>query len=74
MREPGACGCARAGEILQITVQFTPRDGRSYETTVPLYLDGDLSKPYVMIEVVGAGQHPRLTFDVRECLLPPVSE
>jgi hypothetical protein len=30
------------------------------------------AQPYISIEVLGQGQHPRLTFDVREATLPPV--
>jgi hypothetical protein len=56
-----------------VTVQFCPRDNKSYEAVIPLYLGADRSAgPYMSLEVAGQGQHPRLTFDVRECLLPPV--
>lgn len=29
-------------------------------------------QPYISMEVAGQGQHPRLSFDVREATLPPV--
>ncbi len=30
------------------------------------------SEPYTTLEVLGQGQFPRLSFDMRECVLPPV--
>lgn len=59
-------------EMVGVQVRFCPRDSRAYEATIPVYLDGDTSRPYLTIEVHGVGQYPRLTFDCRECLLPPV--
>jgi len=56
----------------EIKVQFCPRDWKTYETRMPVYLGGDKTRPYMMLEITGQGQHPRLSFDVRECLLPPV--
>lgn len=34
-----------------VTFRFCPRDGRAYESSVPLYLGGDMSKPYLTLEV-----------------------
>lgn len=62
-----------AGEMVGVTIQFCPRDGKAYEAVIPLYLAGEREQgPYMTLEVAGQGQHPRLTFDVREVLLPPV--
>ena len=58
--------------MVGIQVQFCPRDSRTYEASIPLYLEGDTSKPYLAIEVHGIGQYPKLSFSSRECLLPPV--
>ena len=60
------------GDMVGVSVLFTPRDARAYEATIPVYLDGDLSAAYLSLEVTGAGQFPRLSFDQRECVLPPV--
>ncbi|KAK9865478.1 hypothetical protein WJX84_001277 [Apatococcus fuscideae] len=43
-----------------------------YNATVPVYLDGNLAKPYLDIRVEGEGQDPALRFSVRECILPAV--
>ena len=60
------------GEMIFFTVNFFPRDAKTYEATLPMYLDGDTSAPYMTFELVGAGQFPSLTFNLRECALPPV--
>lgn len=39
-----------------------------------MFIHGDQSKPHLLIEVAGSGQFPRLTFDVPEVVLPPVSK
>lgn len=59
-------------EMQPVQLRFCPRDALAYEAVIPIYVDDDMSKPYLQIEVNGAGQHPRLSFDVRECILPPV--
>lgn len=61
-----------AQEMQSLQLRFCPRDSLCYEATIPIYLNGDTSKPYLIMEVTGQGQHPRLSFDVRECILPPV--
>ena len=43
-----------------------------YEAKVPLYLGGNTAQPYYMVDVRGEGQYPRLTFDTKECIMPPV--
>jgi hypothetical protein len=59
--------------MVGVEFTFCPRDSRAYDAQLPLYLNGDTSKPYLQLEVAGQGLHPRLGFDVRECVLPPVS-
>jgi hypothetical protein len=56
------------------TISFTPRDAKKYEATIPVFLGEDCTTgpPYLTVEVHGTGQFPRLAFDVRECVLPPV--
>lgn len=46
---------------------------RSYEGTIPVFIHGDTSQPHLAVEVSGQGRFPRLTFDVPEVVLPPVS-
>ncbi|EFJ49198.1 hypothetical protein VOLCADRAFT_90100 [Volvox carteri f. nagariensis] len=62
----------QAQEMVGVQIRFCPRDSRTYEALIPVYLDGATDAPYLNIEVQGVGQYPRLSFDVRECLLPPV--
>lgn len=50
-----------------------PRDAKVYDAIFPVYLDNDRSAPYLSLEVTGTGLFPRIRFDVRECVLPPVS-
>ena len=60
------------GEESAVKVEFTPREDKAYEIQVPVYLDGDHSKPYLYVEVSGSGRHPRLFFDRGEVVLPAV--
>lgn len=53
-------------------VMFSPKDSRVYEAKVPLYLDDNTTQPYYLVHVRGEGQYPRLKFDTRECIMPPV--
>ncbi|KAF5834411.1 flagellar associated protein [Dunaliella salina] len=62
----------KPGSTEEIKVQFCPRDWKTYETRMPVYFGGNKTRPYMMLEIFGQGQHPRLSFDMRECLLPPV--
>ncbi|GLI64998.1 hypothetical protein VaNZ11_008424 [Volvox africanus] len=61
-----------AQEMVGVQLRFCPRDSRAYEALIPVYLDDTTDEPYLHIEVQGVGQYPRLSFDMRECLLPPV--
>lgn len=61
------------GEGFGFTVRFNPKDARSYEAVVPVYIDGNKATPYLQLSLLGAGTLPQLTFSVAECLLPPVS-
>jgi len=60
-------------ELLEFAVRFTPMEAKVYEATLPVFLDGDASTPYLQLHLAGAGMLPRLTFDVTECVLPAVS-
>lgn len=55
-----------------IRVTFNPLEPTEYGTQVPLYLDGDTSKPYLIIELKGEGTEPKIFFDRREIILPVV--
>ena len=55
-----------------VKVKFSPKDSRIYEAKVPLYLGGNTAQPYYMVDVRGEGQYPRLKFDTKECIMPPV--
>eukprot|EP00798_Chlamydomonas_sp_ICE-L_P015727 gene15727-21848_t len=59
------------GEMVGSRLSFTPREDKTYEATVPVYVDGDTTSAYLQIEIVGTGENARLTFDLRECVLPP---
>jgi hypothetical protein len=60
-------------EGVGFTVRFTPAAARSYAAAVPVYIDGNTSTAYMQLSLSGTGTLPQLTFDVAECLLPPVS-
>ena len=60
--EPGATSTVR--------VTFNPLEPIEYACKVPLYLDGDRAKPYLMIEFRGEGADAKIFFDRREVLLP----
>ena len=60
--EPGATSTVR--------VTFNPLEPFEYVWKVPLYLDGDKAKPYLMIEFRGEGADAKIYFDRREVILP----
>jgi len=55
-----------------VKVKFSPKDSRIYEAKVPLFLGGNTAQPYYLMDVRGEGQYPRLKFDTKECIMPPV--
>ena len=55
-----------------IRVTFNPLESTEYRTQVPLYLDGDTNKPYLIIELKGEDTEPKIFFDNREIILPVV--
>ncbi|MEW5311269.1 MAG: hypothetical protein WDW38_002999 [Sanguina aurantia] len=75
---PGVpAGCAARGygsgvKPRNVGLRFMPRDAKVYDAIFPVYLDNDRSAPYLSLEVTGTGLFPRIRFDVRECVLPPV--
>ena len=50
---------------------FNPRYPGEYSHNLPIYLEG-LNKPYMNIILKGTAALPRLLFDRREVILPPV--
>jgi hypothetical protein len=60
--EPGATSTVR--------VTFNPLEPIEYVCKVPLYLDSDRAKPYLMIEFRGEGADAKIFFDRREVILP----
>ena len=59
-----------AGATIRVT--FNPLEPIEYEEKVPLYLDGEADKPYLVIELKGEGTDPKIFFDRREIILPVV--
>ena len=64
-------GKLEPGEEVAVKVTFLPRDSIAYRASVPVYLDGKTEYDY-MIELVGAGSHPKIVCLEREVMLPPV--
>jgi hypothetical protein len=60
--EPGAHSTVR--------VTFNPLEPIEYICKIPLYLDGDRTKAYLMIEFRGEGADAKIYFDRREVILP----
>jgi len=60
--EPGATSTVR--------VTFNPLEPIEYVCKVPLFLDGDKGKPYLMVEFRGEGADAKIFFDRREVILP----
>ncbi|MEW5300161.1 MAG: hypothetical protein WDW36_003110 [Sanguina aurantia] len=69
---PGVPLVVQPGVMAQVGLRFMPRDAKVYDAIFPVYLDNDRSAPYLSLEVTGTGLFPRIRFDVRECVLPPV--
>lgn len=65
-------GRLEPGTTSTIRVTFNPLESKEYLTKVPLYIDNDKVKPYLMIEFKGEGAEARIYFDRREVILPPV--
>ena len=60
------------GEEATATVEFFPRSEQAHEVQLPIFVDGDASKAYLKLDVVGSGRLPRLLFDRDEVVLPAV--
>ncbi|KAL0021413.1 hypothetical protein WJX79_003538 [Trebouxia sp. C0005] len=69
--EPNSGTLAKNARCL-VKVKFSPKDSRIYEAKVPLFLGGNSAQPYYLVDVRGEGQYPRLKFDTKECIMPPV--
>jgi hypothetical protein len=55
-----------------LRVTFNPHEAIPYETKVPLYLDDETEKPYLVMTFQGEGADAKIFFDRREVILPPV--
>jgi len=60
------------GASSSIRVTFNPLEPLEYHARIPVYVDGDRSKAYLMIELKGEGQEAKIYFDRREIILPSV--
>jgi hypothetical protein len=58
------------GASSSIRVTFNPLEPLEYHARIPVYVDGDRSKAYLMIELRGEGQEAKIYFDRREIILP----
>lgn len=65
-------GRLEPGTTSTVRVTFNPLEPQEYVVKVPLYLDGDKSKAYLMIEFRGEGAEAKIFFDRREIILPAV--
>ncbi len=64
-------GRLEPGGFSTVRVTFNPLEPTDYQTSVPVYLDGNKSKPYLMVELKGEGADAKIFFDRREIILPP---
>ena len=65
-------GVIDSGEAAIIVVKFNPYQAGDFEKSLSLYLDDDRATSYLEIRVRGQGTFPKITFDRREVILPPV--
>lgn len=69
--EPQSGHLARGASCV-LRVAYMPHAKRDDLASVPIFLDGDTSRAYVSLELVGSGRYPKLLFDRREVTLHPV--
>jgi hypothetical protein len=60
------------GEKCIVRFMFLPSDDSHYSTVIPLYLDNNKDKPYLLLTLQGDGIYPHISFDRQECVLPIV--
>ena len=60
------------GDSVTLRVTFSPAESQDYEYKLPLYLEGEKTRPYLTLTLRGCGVFPRLSFDVDETTLPTV--
>lgn len=65
-------GTLGPGEGQKVTVGFAPRTPAEFAAVIPVFLDGQAKKAYISLELMGRGVLPRLSFSVREVVLPAV--
>lgn len=56
----------------RMRVHFLPTEALPYSVSLPLYLDGRRDRPYLEVQLMGAGTFPRLEFDCSEIVMPTV--
>jgi len=60
------------GEARTVKVSFWPDSPGEFEADMPIFLDGDIDRPYITVRLKGEGIYPKLSFDVDEVVMPPV--
>ena len=65
-------GRLEPGTTSTVRVTFNPMEPLEYGIKIPLFIDGDKTKPYLMIELKGEGAEAKIFFDRREVILPVV--
>jgi hypothetical protein len=65
-------GVLEANNSSTVRVTFNPLEPEEYVAKVPLYLDDEKDKPYLLIEFRGEGADAKIFFDRREVILPTV--
>ena len=51
---------------------FLPNADVDYDAVMPLYLNGERERPYLMVTVKGTGMYPHMKFDRPQVHLPVV--
>ena len=67
-----ASGELEPGEARVVKVSFLPQDAIPYDAEMPIYLDGNTARPYLMIQLKANGMYPKLNFSCEEVVLPAV--
>ncbi|CAF3695722.1 unnamed protein product [Adineta steineri] len=59
-------------EIFSFKINFAPNKPGTYKTRIPLYINHNQETPYTYIELTGELLLPKLIFEPRRLILPPV--
>ena len=57
---------------IPLRATFNPMHAKEYQVKLPVYLDDNENEPYMNLEIIGFGAEPKLTFDRKEIIMPPV--